>query len=64
VLHQKSECIAAFAAAKAVKKLLDGADRKRRLLFIVKGTQADKVRPRFFQGHVAPHHFHDVSAAQ
>src|SRR5260363_282759 len=48
MLHQKANRAAVRAATEAVVKLLTGADRERWRFFVMKRTQADKVRAAFF----------------
>ncbi len=48
VVHQKANGIAVFAAAKAMEKLLAGADREGRGFFAMKRAQAHEIGPPFF----------------
>ena len=62
MLHQKTDGIAVFAAAKAVKKLFAGADGEGRRFFTMKWAQAHEIGAAFFELHVAAHDVDHVDA--
>ena len=64
MVHQKANGIAIFAAAKAMEKLLAGADRERGGFFAVKRAQAHEISAAFFKLYITPDDVHNVGARQ
>ena len=64
MVHQKTNRIAVFAAAKTVVELLGRADRKRGRFFAMKRAQAHVIGAAFFQLHIAPNDVHDIGARE
>ena len=64
VFHQKTDGIAVFAAAKAMKKLFAGADSEGGGLLGVKRAQTRKIGARFFQRDIATHHVDHIDTGE
>jgi hypothetical protein len=64
VRHQETDRIAVRAAAEAVVELLRRAHRERRRLLVMERAEAEMIRARLFQLHVARHDIDDVDANQ
>ena len=59
-VHQKTDGIACFAAAEALKDLLGGTDGKGRRLFFVKRTARHEIASALLEGHITADHINDV----
>src|SRR5713226_663431 len=59
-VHDEVVHVAALAAPEAIENLLDGRDRERWSLFLMKRAKPAKVFPRFLQADVFPHHANNV----
>ena len=57
VFHQKTDGIAAGAAAKALVDAFVGGYGEGRRLFVVEGAEADVIGTAFFEGHKVTNHF-------
>jgi hypothetical protein len=64
MLHQKTDGVAAAAAAKTFLNFLGWRYGKRGSLFIVKGAQAKMISASFFQFYKTPDHINNIKAAE
>ena len=62
VVHQKTDGVAALAAAEAVKKLLGRAHAERRRFFAVKRAQAHEIGPALFERYMTADDLDHVGA--
>jgi hypothetical protein len=62
MVHEKANGIAIFSAAKAVKKLLGGADCETGRFFAMKGTKPHEICATFFQLDEAANDLHHIYA--
>ncbi|MNT98032.1 hypothetical protein D3C72_2405170 [compost metagenome] len=64
MVHQKTDRVAVFAAAKAVVELLGGADAERGRFFTMERAQPHVIGTAFFQLYIAAHHIDDIDAGE
>jgi hypothetical protein len=60
MVHEKANGIAIFSAAKAVKKLLGGADCETGGFFAMKGAESHEICAAFFQLDEAANDLHHI----
>jgi hypothetical protein len=64
MIHQKTDGVAVFAAAKTMEKLLGGADAEAGGFLTVEGAQAHEVGAPLLELDIAPHDVHHIGARQ